>query len=131
MPRDQQDEGIAESKDELDEAMLDCPLEMLGVGCVRSGSTSKSKEEDQSEEHLETDRLGHGILRSENIVKLGFEWRSRMVVLSACNTAKGRVSTDVSTFLNSYQHSDATPVWFERNVHVVRSDLRSSPNVRL
>jgi hypothetical protein len=51
-------------------------FEMLGVGCVRGGMEHQciTKKDKRT-----------GILRSENIVKLGFEWRSRMVVLSACN----------------------------------------------
>jgi hypothetical protein len=61
-------------------------FEMLGVGCVRGGMEHQciTKKDKRT-----------GILRSENIVKLGFEWRSRMVVLSACNTAKGCVSNNV------------------------------------
>ncbi len=80
----QRDEELVESDELEEDQTFDDTLskfEMLGVGCVRGGSTSEKK-----------DKEG-GILRSENIVKLGFEWRSCMVVLSACNTAKGCVST--------------------------------------
>ncbi|CAK9231000.1 unnamed protein product [Sphagnum troendelagicum] len=74
------DEELVESDDQTFDDTLS-KFEMLGVGCVRGGSTSELTKKDKE----------GGILRSENIVRLGFEWRSRMVVLSACNTAKGCV----------------------------------------
>lgn len=86
----QRDEDVRLENDELEEVIFDGTLhkfEMLGVGCVRGGSISELMEHECI---TEEDRKS-GKLRSENIVKLGFEWRSRMVVLSACNTAKGYV----------------------------------------
>ncbi|CAM6021203.1 unnamed protein product [Sphagnum balticum] len=85
----QHDEGIVES-DELEEEAFDETLhkfEMLGIGCARGGSTSVLTE---GKCISEKDKKV-GLLRSENVVKLGFEWQSCMVVLSACNTAKGCV----------------------------------------
>lgn len=75
-------------------------FEMLGAGCVRSGSTKEVQKK-----KLEKDAR-EGILRSENILKLGFG-RSRMVVLSACNTAKGVVS---NSGINLFQMSYSCPV---------------------
>ncbi len=77
---------------------------MLGIGCVRGGSTSVlTKDKCISEKDKRA-----GILWFENVVKLGFEWRSHMVVLSACNTAKGCVSTSgLNLFKFSQQHLSA------------------------
>jgi hypothetical protein len=91
----QRDEGLVESEElEEDQTLDDTPskFEMLGVGCVRGGSTSELTQKDKE----------GGILRSENVVKLGFEWRSHMVVLSACNTAKGCVSTCGSLIFSNF-----------------------------
>lgn len=69
---------------------------MLGV--VRGGSISETTKGDE-DLSFKKDRET-GILRSENIVKCGFELRFRFAVLSACNTAKGSVSNGVSIFQN-------------------------------
>jgi len=102
----QHDEGIVES-DELEEETFDETLhkfEMLGIGCARGGSTSVLTE---GKCISEKDKKV-GLLRSENVVKLGFEWQSCMVVFSACNTAKGCVSTSgLNLFKFSQKHLSA------------------------
>jgi hypothetical protein len=102
----QHDQGIVESDEPEEEAFNETlhKFEMLGIGCVRGGSTSLLTEDKCISEK---DKKA-GILRSENVVKLGFEWRSRMVVLSACNTAKGCVSTSrLNLFKFSQKHLSA------------------------
>ncbi|CAK9865974.1 unnamed protein product [Sphagnum jensenii] len=74
----QYDQGIVESDEPEEEAFNETlhKFEMLGIGCVRGGSTSVLTEDKCISEK---DKKA-GILRSENVVKLGFEWRSRMVL---------------------------------------------------
>ena len=68
------------SDNSVDEAAFE--LEELEMGSVRGGASRKATKEAEEK----------SCLRSEKIMQCGFEWRSHIVVLSACNSAKGYVS---------------------------------------
>jgi len=44
--------------------------------------------------HVPISEFEDDILKSENISGCGFEWRAHMVVLSACDTAKGKIMAE-------------------------------------
>lgn len=43
-----------------------------------------------------------GIISSEDIINSGFEWQCRMVVMSACDTYRGKVQQTLSLILKPF-----------------------------
>jgi len=112
----QHDQGIVESDEPEEEAFNETlhKFEMLGIGCVRGGSTSVLTEDKCISEK---DKKA-GILRSENVAKLGFEWRSRMVVLSACNTAQR---------MRKYKQAQSFQI-FQKHLSAMKGNLSAIAN---